>query len=56
MAGLLFWGVIITVWEAAQILSYSVKYLSARLYSSSIVTGRSRDSDWDKGVIGLKLL
>ena len=56
MAGLLFWAVIITIWEAAQILSSSVEYLSARLYSSSIVAGKSSDSDWKKGVVGSKLL
>ena len=52
----LFWAVIITVWEAARILSSSVEYLSARLYSSSIVTGESSDRDWKKGVVGPKLL
>ena len=56
MASLLFWAVIITVWEATRILSSSVEYLSALLYSSSIVTGGSRDSDWKKGVVGTKLL
>ena len=56
MAGLLFWAVIITVCEAARILSSSVEYLSARLYSSSIVAGESRDRDWKKRVVGPKLL
>ena len=56
VVGLLFWVVIIIVWEAAQILSSSVKYFSARLYSSSIVAGESRNSDWKKGVVGPKLL
>ena len=56
MAGLLFWAIIITVWEAARILSSSVEYLSTRLYNSSIVAGGSRDSDWKKGVVGPKLL
>ena len=56
MVGLLFWVVIIIVWEAAWILSSSVEYLSAHLYSSSIVAGGSRDSDWKKGVVGPKLL
>ena len=56
VAGLLFWAVIITVWEAAQLLSSSVEYLSAHLYSSSIVTRVSKDSGWKKGVVGLKLL
>ena len=40
MAGLLLWAVIITVWEAARVLSSSVEYLSARLYNSSIVVER----------------
>ena len=31
--------------EAARILSSSVEYLSTHLYSSSIVTGGSSDSD-----------
>ena len=55
MAGLLLWAVIITVWEAAQILSSSVEYLSARLYNSSIVVGGSKDSEWKNGVVGPKL-
>ena len=42
----------ITVWEAGQILSSSVEYLSAPLYSSSIVRGGSSDRDWKKGVVG----
>ena len=56
MAGLLLWVVIITVLEAARILSSSVEYLSVRLYNSSIVTGGSRDSKWKNGVVGPKLL
>ena len=56
MADLLFWAVIITVWEAAWILSFSVEYLSARLYNSSIVACGSRDRDWNKGVVDRKLL
>ena len=44
------------VWVAARILSFSIKYLSARLYNSSIAVGESKDSDWKKGVDGLKLL
>ena len=56
LVSLLFWEVIITVWEAARILSSSVEYLSACLYSSSIVTSGSSDSDWKKGVVGPKLL
>ena len=56
LADLLFWMVIITVWEVARILSCSVEYLSARMYSSSIVTGGSNDSNWKKGVVGPKLL
>ena len=39
-----------TVWDTALILSSSVEYLSARLYNSSIVVGRSRDSEWKKRV------
>ena len=56
LVGLLFWAVIITIWEAARILSSSVEYLSVDLYSSSIVRGGSNDSDWKKGVVGPKLL
>ena len=56
MAGLLFWVVIITIWEATRIFSSSVEYLFAHLYSSSIVAGGSRDSDWKKGVIDPKLI
>ena len=47
---------IITVWEATWILSTSVEYLSACLYNSSIVVGRSRDSEWKNGVVSPKLL
>ena len=36
-------------------LSSSIEYLSARLYSSSIVRGGFSDSDWKKGVVGPKL-
>ena len=54
MVSLLFWAVIITVWEAARILSSSVEYLSAHLYVSSIVASGSSDSDWKKGVVGPK--
>ena len=56
LTGLLFWAVIIIVWEIARILSSSVEYLSSRLYSSSIVRGGSSDSDWKKRVVGPKLL
>ena len=56
LVGLLFWAVIIIVWEAARILSSSVEYMSAHLYSSSIVRGGSNDSDWKKGVVDPKLL
>ena len=56
MVDLPLWEVIITVWEAAQMLSFNVEYLSARLYNSSIVTGGSRDSEWKNGIIGPKLL
>ena len=37
-------------------LSSSVENLSARRYSSSIVTGGSKDRDWKNGVVGPKLL
>ena len=46
---------IITVWEATQILSSSVEYLCACLYNSSIVVGGSKDSEW-KNDVGPKLL
>ena len=42
---LLFWAVIITVCEAARMLSSSVENLFARRYNSSTVTGGSRDKD-----------
>ena len=45
-----------TVWAAARVLSSSIEYLSAYLYNSSIVVGGFKDSDWKKGVDGLKLL
>ena len=56
MAGLPLWAVIITVLEAAQVLSFSVEYLFARLYNSFIVVGGSKDSEWKNSVVGLKLL
>ena len=56
MASLLLWSVIITVWEATQILSSNVEYLSTRLYNSSIVVGESKDSEWKNGVVGPKIL
>ena len=56
MVGLPLWAVIITVWEASQILSSSVEYLSARLYKFSIIVSESRDSKWKNGVVGPKLL
>ena len=56
MAGLLFWAVIITVCEAARMLSSRVENLSAQQYSSSMVTGGSSDRDWKNGVVGPKLL
>ena len=56
MAGLPLWVVIIMVWEVARILSFSVEYLSARLYNSSMVVGGFRDSEWKNGMVGLKLL
>ena len=55
-ADLLFWVVIIIVCDAARMLSSRVENLSARRYSSSIVTGGSRDRDWKNGVVGPKLL
>ena len=56
MAGLLLWVVIITVCEAARMLSSNIENLSARRYNSSIVTGGSRDKDWKNEVVGPKLL
>ena len=56
MVDLLFWVVIITVWEAARMLSSSVENLSARRYNSSIVIGGSRDRDLNNGVVGPNLL
>ena len=56
MAGLLLWAVIITVCEAARIFFSRVEYLFARLYSSSMVAGGSRERDWEKGVVGPNLL
>ena len=56
MAGLLFWAVIITVCEAARMLSSRVENLSAQRYSSSMVTGGSSDRDWKNGVVGPKFL
>ena len=56
VAGLLFWVVIITVCEAARMLSSRVENLSARWYNSSMVSGGSRDRDWKNGVVGPKLL
>ena len=41
---------IMTVCVVVRMLSFSVKYLRARLYNSSIVTGGSKDSEWKKGV------
>ena len=56
MAALLLWVVIITVFEAAQILSSRVEYLSAFQYNSSMVAGGSRERDCKKGVVNPKLL
>ena len=56
MLGLLLWAVIITVYEATQIFSSRVDYLSVRRYSSSMVVGGSREKDWKKGVVCPKLL
>ena len=50
------WLVIMTVWVVARILSSSVEYLSTCLYNSSVITRGSRDSEWKKGVDGLKLI
>ena len=50
------WLVIITVCEAARMLSSNVENLSARRYNSSMVAGGSRDKDWKNGVVGPKLL
>ena len=55
-AGLLFWAVIITVCEAARMLSSNIENLFARRYNSSMVTEGSRDKDWKNGVVGPKLL
>ena len=56
MAGLLVWAVIISVCEAALMLSSNVENLSARRYNSSIVADGSRDRDWKNGVVGPNLL
>ena len=45
MVGLLFWAIIITVCEAARMLSSRVENLSARRYNSSMVIGGSSDRD-----------
>ena len=45
MAVLSLWAVIITVYEAALILSSRVEYLSACRYSSSMAAGGSRERD-----------
>ena len=47
---------IMTDCVATQILSSNVKYLSTRLYNSSIIAGRSKDNEWKKGVDAPKLL
>ena len=56
MPGLLFWAVIITVCDAARMLSSRVENLSTRRYNSSIVIGGSKDRDGKNGVDGPKLL
>ena len=56
MVSLPLWAVIITVWEAARMLSSNVEYLFAHLYNSFIVTGGSKDRKWKNGVVGPKLL
>ena len=48
--------VILTICVVGQMLSSSVKYLSARLYNSSIVVSGFKDNEWKKGVDGPKLL
>ena len=48
--------VIMTVYVVARILSSSFEYLFNHLYNSSIVTVRSKDSEWKKGVDEQKLL
>ena len=45
VAGLPLWVVIITVCEAARMLSSSMENFSACRYNSSIVAGGSRDKD-----------
>ena len=47
---------LVTVWDAARMLSSCVENLSARQYNSSIVTGGSKDRDWKNGMVGPKLL
>ena len=39
------WFAIMTVWATTLILSSSIEYLSAHMYNSSMVVGRSKDSD-----------
>ena len=48
--------VIMIICVTAQMLSSSVEYLSACLYNSSLVADGSKDSEWNKGVDGSKLL
>ena len=45
-----------TVCVVVRMLSSSVEYLSGRLYNSSIVADRSKDSEWKSIVDGSKLL
>ena len=47
---------IMTVCVVVRMLSFSVEYLCARFYNSSIVVGGSKDSEWKKGVDDPKLL
>ena len=56
VAALLFLVVIITVCEAARMLSSRVENLSAQMYNSSMVTSGSSDRDWKNGVVGPKIL
>ena len=39
-----------------RMLSSNIEYLSALLYNSSIVAHGFKDSEWNKGVDGVKLL
>ena len=47
---------IMRVCVVVRMTSFSVEYLCARLYNSSIVAGGSKDSEWKKEVGDPKLL